>query len=129
MTLIIVTIGWLLGLVAADLYAMPIWPLAAIGLGMLTTAALSSRRPRLRLVALLLACAALGAARYDLSRVPTTEHSVWLLNDQATVTIEGTIVEDPRRVADAQRVLIATERAIVDGRPGAVTGMVLAKLP
>jgi len=128
-TLIILTIAWLLGLIAADYQHFSIWILAVVALGGGLCAVLAGRAPRLRLVALALACAALGAGRYNLAQVTTSEHSVWLLNDTGDLTIEGVIVEDPRRTADAQRVLIAAERALTDGRVRQVAGLVQVKLP
>ena len=129
MTLIILAIAWLFGLVVADLYPLPLGLLAALAIGGLIAAVLAARHARLRLAMLAVACAALGGARYDLAQVPTTQQSVWLLNDGGDLAVEGTIVEDPRRVADAQRVVIAADRAIVGGHARAVAGLVLAKLP
>ncbi len=129
MTLIILTIAWLLGLVAADYQHFSIWLLAAATFVGVVCAVLAGRAPRMRLAALALACAALGAGRYNLAQVATSERSVWLLNDTGDLTIDGVIVEDPRRTADAQRVLIATERALTNGQARQVTGLVQVKLP
>lgn len=129
MTLIILAIAWLLGIVVADLLPLPLPLLAAAAVtGGLLAAALG-RMPRLRLAALALCCAALGGARLELAQVAATPRSVWLLNDQGDLTLEGVVVEDPKRSEDGQRALIAAERAIVNGKPRVVEGLVLVKLP
>jgi competence protein ComEC len=128
-TLIFLTIAWLLGLIAADYLHFSLWLLAAVAVSSVLCALLGGRAPRMRLAALALACAALGAGRYNLAQVTATEGSVWLLNDTGDLTIEGVIVEDPRRSADAQRVLIAAERALTDGQARQVAGLVQATLP
>ena len=129
MTLIYLAIAWLLGIVAADLLHLPTPPLAAAAVVCALAAALAGRAPRLRLAALALGCAALGGVRYDLAQVTTTPRSVWLLNDRGDITIEGVVVEDPRRTEDGQRALVAAERVYVGGQARAVEGLVLAKLP
>jgi competence protein ComEC len=67
--------------------------------------------------------------RLDLAHVETTPRSVWRLNDRGDLTIEGVVVEDPRRTEDGQRALIAADRAVVDGRARPIQGLVLLKLP
>ena len=129
MTLIILTIAWLLGIVAADYHQFPAWLLAACAVAGVIGAAVAGSAPRARLSMLALACAALGAGRYQVAQVAASNQSVWLLNDTGELAIEGTIAEDPRRTTDAQRVLIAAERARVGDTTHAVAGMVLAKLP
>lgn len=83
----------------------------------------------MRLAALAFACAALGAGRYNLAQVTATEQSVWRLNDSGDLTIEGVIAEDPRRMADAQRVLVATDQALVAAQARQVADLVQAKVP
>jgi competence protein ComEC len=127
--LIPLAIAWLLGIVAADLLHLPLPPLALAALLGAGLAASSGRAPRLRLAALLLCCSALGGARLDLAQASTTPHSVRLLNDGSDVTIEGMVVEDPKRTEDGQRVLLAADRALVSGHAAAAEGLVLLKLP
>jgi competence protein ComEC len=89
----------------------------------------SGRVPRLRLAALLLCCAALGGVRLDLAQVATTPHSLRLLNDGGDLTLEGLVIEDPKRTEDGQRVLLAADHALVNGQARLVEGLVLLKLP
>ncbi|MFN8505104.1 ComEC/Rec2 family competence protein [Kouleothrix sp.] len=129
MTLIILAAAWLIGLVLADLYAPGMALLVALACAGLLLGALARRAPRLRLVALALACAALAGARLELAQVHPVAQSVWLLNDRSELQIEGVVADDPRRGAGDQRATIAAERALVDGRWRAASGLVLAKLP
>lgn len=129
MTLIVLAIAWLLGLVAADL----LQPAAAALLGLAGAggllAALGGKAPRLRLAGLALACAALGGLRLAASQAPSTPQSIQRLNDRGELTVEGLVIDDPRRSADGQRVTLAAERAWVGGRPAQASGLVLATLP
>ena len=129
MTLIILSIAWLLGVLAADLLGLPLLPLAiAAALGALIAAA-AGRAPRARLAALALCCAALGGARYDLAQVPVTPRSARLLNDSGDLLLRGLVVDDPRRAEDGQRALVAAERVVVGGVARPAEGLVLVKLP
>lgn len=129
MTLIPLAIAWLLGILAADLLHLPVPPLALAALLGAGLAALSGRAPRLRLAALLVCCAALGGLRLDLAQLATTPHSLRLLNDGGDLTLEGQVIEDPKRTEDGQRVLLAADRALVNGQARPVEGLVLLKLP
>jgi predicted membrane metal-binding protein len=129
MTLIYFAIAWLLGILAADLFHLAILPLAAVATLGAIAAALLGRAPRARLAALALCCAALGGARFDAAQVTTTPRSVWLLNDKGDATVEGLVVEDPRRTEDGQRALLASARARVAGKMRAVEWVVQIKRP
>lgn len=129
MTLIVLALAWLLGIVAADLCPISIATFTALAILGVVCAASAGRVPRARLAALALACAAIGGLRYDLAQVVPTEQSVWRLNEQGDLALEGVVVEDPRRTADAQRVLIAAQQVWVDGRAQLVAGLVQVKLP
>jgi competence protein ComEC len=128
-TLIILAVAWLLGILAADLLSLPLLPLAVSAVCSALIAAASGRIPRARLAALALCCAALGGARLDLAQVPITPRSVQLLNDQGDLTLQGVVVEDPKRTEDSQRVLIAAQRVVVDRKTRSAEGLVLVKLP
>src|SRR5690349_6098213 len=106
MTLILFAIAWMLGIVAADLLHLPLPPLLVGAVACGLAAAVAGRAPRLRLIALLLCCAALGAARLDLAHVTPNPRSVWLLNDSGDLTIEGVVADDPKRTEDGQRALL-----------------------
>src|SRR4051794_4349147 len=109
MTLIPLAIAWMLGIVAADLLDLPLSPLLIGALACGLAATLAGRAPRLRLAALLLCCAALGAARLDMAHVTPTPRSVWRLNDSGDLRIEGVVVQDPQRTEDGQRALVAAD--------------------
>jgi competence protein ComEC len=128
-TLIFLAVAWLLGILAADLFPLPLPPLAGAAVLSVLLAAALGRAPRARLVALALGCAALGALRYDMAQVPTTPRSVWRLNDQGDLTLQGVVVEDSKRTAEGQRVLVAAERVVLGGRARAAEGLVLVVLP
>jgi competence protein ComEC len=129
MTLILLAIAWMIGIVAADLLHLPLPPLLVGALICGIAAALAGRIPRLRLALLLLCFTALGGVRLDLSHVTPTPRSVWLLNDSGDLRIEGVVVDDPKRTEDGQRALVATNRALVNGKTQPVEGLVLVKLP
>ncbi len=129
MTLIPLAIAWMLGIIAADLLDLPLPQLLIGALVCGVAAALTGRAPRLRLVALILCSAMLGAARMDMAQITPTPRSVWLLNDSGDLTIEGVVVQDPQRTEDGQRALLAADRALVHGKPQSVEGLVLVKLP
>jgi competence protein ComEC len=129
MTLIVLAIAWLLGILAADLLQLPMLPLAIAAAVCAPVALLAGRAPRVRLAALVLGCAALGGVRLDMAQATATPRSVWLLNEHGDIVIEGLVIEDPKRTEEGQRVLVAVDRALVDGRTRLVEGLVLAKLP
>ena len=112
MTLIILAIAWLLGILAADLFSLPLLPLSIVAATSVPIAMAGRRVPRARLAALALGCAALGAARYDLAQVPITPRSIQLLNDQGDLLLQGVVVDDPKRAEDGQRAMIAVMRII-----------------
>jgi competence protein ComEC len=129
MTLILLAIAWMLGIVAADLLALPLSPLLIGAMICGIVAALLGRAPRLRLAALMLCCAALGGARLDMAHITPTPRSVWLLNDSGDLTVEGVVVDDPKRVEDGQRALLLVDRVLMHGTSQPAEGLVLTKLP
>ncbi len=129
MTLIILAIAWLLGILAADLFSLPLLPLAITAVLSVLVAAVAGRVPRARLAALTLCCAALGGARLDIAQVPVTPRSVRLLNDQGDLLLQGVVVDDPKRAEDGQSALVAAERVAVGGKTRPAEGLVLVKLP
>jgi competence protein ComEC len=128
-TLIVLVIAWLLGILAADVVHLPAALLAVVAGGGALLAVGVRYYPTQRLAALALACAALGGLRLELAHVPTTAQSVWQLNERGDLTLEGVVVEDPKRTADGQRVLLMAEHAEQNGRAQITKGLVLAKLP
>jgi competence protein ComEC len=129
MTLILLAIAWMLGIIAADMLHLPLTPLLVGALFGGVVAVLAGRTRGVRLAALLLCCAALGAARLDMALITPTPYSVWLLNDSGDLRIEGVVVDDPKRTEDGQRALIASDHALVGGKTRLVEGLILVKLP
>jgi competence protein ComEC len=129
MTLVYLAIGWLLGIVAADLHPLPL-PLlqSAAALGALVAAGLA-RRPRLRLAALLLCCAALGGWRYAANQPTASARSVRLLSGRGAATIVGAVQGDPKRTEEGQQVIVRVEAARLAGRSVPAQGLVLLTLP
>lgn len=129
MPLIVLAVAWLLGILAADLLAPPLWPLLAgaalAGGGALT----AGRAPRLRMALLALCCALAGGARFEAAQIPQTERSVRRLNDGGEVTLVVTVAADPQRTAEGQRLVAEAERVVIEGRARAAEGLVLVKLP
>jgi competence protein ComEC len=130
-TLLILAVAWLLGIVAADFFHPALLPLAIAAVTSFLLAAVAGRAPQawLRLALLALGCAALGAARLEMAQVPTTPHSVWLLNDQGSLTLQGLVVDDPKRTEEGQSALLAAERVVAGGVARPAEGLVLVKLP
>lgn len=129
MLLIVLAIAWMLGILAADLLHPTLMPLL-LGAGCM--GALSAalwRRPRGRMAALALLFALLGGARYQLAQVPGGANSIWHLNDQGELALQGLVMADPQRTEDGQRLLLAAERVQVGGKARAAEGLVLVKLP
>ena len=82
-----------------------------------------------RHVAMALCCAALAGVRLAASQPVETPSSIWRLNDSGKLTVDGMVVEDPRRTADAQRVLLRADHVLVAGRQHPASGLIQAKLP
>lgn len=129
MPLIVLATAWLLGILAADLLALPIGPLLAGATACGLAAPLAGRAPRLRLALLAACCALLGGARYDAAQVPLTERSVRRLNDGGEVTLRGTVAADPQRTAEGQRLVLEVDAALAGGRSRPAEGLALVKLP
>jgi competence protein ComEC len=128
-TLIYLAIAWMLGIIAADL--LPLSPVvfqAATALGALL-AALSWRRPRLRLIGLLLCCAALGGWRYGAAQRPPTAQDVRLLRGRGALTLDGFVQGDPKRTDDGQQVILADQAAQIGAQRRRADGIVLLNLP
>lgn len=129
MTLIILAIAWMAGIFLADTLHLPLWHLVAGGIGCGMAAIVFHRRPRARLVLLVVCAAAAGGARLAAAEIPVLPHSIRLLNDSGDTRIRGVVVEDPRRLTDGQRVVIATDSVHVGDAWQPAEGLALVTLP
>ena len=129
MTLIILAIAWMVGVFLADALHLPLWHLIAGSVGCGVAAIVLRQRPLIRMVFLVLCVATAGGARLAAAEIPILPHSIRLLNDGAEVQIRGRIIEDPRRLADGQRVVFAAESVRSGGRWKPAEGLVLVTLP
>lgn len=129
MTLIYLTIAWLIGIITADILDLPL-PLLVGGVAFGVLAALIGRnQPRVRLVTLMFCCAAAGGVRLDLAQVPITPQSIRLLNETGELAFVGVVAEDPQRTEEGQRVLVAAEQVLAASQARPAEGLVLLKLP
>lgn len=129
--LIRLALAWMLGIVAADrLRPATGWLWATVALSLLAALALRGERmARGRVVALCLLCAALGGLRY-LGSLPTLgPQSVAALVDQGTITLQGSIADEPRRSEEQQRVVLRVATVTVDDVSTAAEGLALLVLP
>ncbi|NWG21848.1 MAG: ComEC family competence protein [Chloroflexi bacterium] len=130
MKLIVLAIAWMAGIILADMLHLPFWWLMGGGACCGVGAWALRDSPRLRLVLLMCCAAALGGARLVAADVPILPQSIRLFNDRGEVSIRGIVTEDPRRLADGQRLVLATDSVRAGGsiwRPA--EGLVLVTLP
>lgn len=128
MLLVWLAVAWMLGLVVADWSGMPLWQIQtglAVGLGV---SGLGWRWPRVRVVGLILCCAALAGWRYDLTQRPPEPQDIRVLAGHE-VTVQGAVSADPRRTDEGQQVILAVEQVRLEGRSRLATGLVLVNLP
>jgi competence protein ComEC len=127
--LIYLAIAWMLGIVAAHTFGLgPLWALAtaAAACGL---AALARRAPQVRLAALCLLCAGLGAARYAASLPAVGPGTVADLVGRGELVIVGAVAAEPRRGDREQRAVLRAEAAVVAGARRPVEGLALVVLP
>ena len=129
MTLIILAIAWMIGVFLADALHLPFWQLVGGGVGCGVAAIVLRRHALIRMVFVVLCVATAGGARLAAAEIPILPHSIRLLNDGAEVQIRGRIIEDPRRLADGQRVIFAAESVRSGGIWKPAEGLALVTLP
>jgi len=129
MTLIVLALAWMVGIFLADALHAPLWYLVAGSIGFGVPAMALRQHPRLRLTFLALCVAAAGGARLAAAEIPALPHSIRLLNDSGEVQIRGIVVEDPRRLADGQRVVIAADSVRAGESWQPAEGLALVTLP
>ncbi|PMP88651.1 MAG: competence protein ComEC, partial [Roseiflexus castenholzii] len=129
MTLIVLALAWMVGIFLADALRLPLWHLVAGSVGGGIAAIVLRRHPRLRLIFLAICVAAAGGARLAAAEIPVLPHSIRLLNESGEVQIRGIVVEDPRRLADGQRVVMVADSVRVGNAWKPAEGLALVTLP
>jgi competence protein ComEC len=129
MTLIYVALAWLAGIVLADQAPFTaLWPLVAATLAAAGSVA-CRRRPRARTALLALCACALGAARLAVARPHPAAGDIVHAAGSGDRVITGSIVEDPQRTEDGQRVLLRVETILRGERRQQASGLLLVSLP
>ncbi|NTW03948.1 MAG: ComEC family competence protein [Oscillochloris sp.] len=123
------SIAWMLGVVAGSLW----WPGAAwlwaiTGVGLLGSLALR-RTPAGLTFSLALMCAALGALRYAASVPPVGPNDLQLLVGHGERMLIGTVVGDPNRNEEGQKLVLQAERVRLDRTIRPTEGLILVMLP
>ncbi len=144
MTLIFLTIAWLIGIATAHLLwqngllssgwpALPLWA-SASGLALIS-ALILRHRPSGRLAALILLSAVLGAWRYQshpLQPGLTPSDLAYFNGDERRgiwATIEGTVIADPEARDRYTDLRVQVERVTIQGATHAVSGLALVRAP
>jgi competence protein ComEC len=127
--LVLLAIAWISGIIATDVLAITSRPLLSAALAGLLLSAAAWRTRWMRLLGLVVLCAALGGLRYQAAQIPSTPHSVWLLIGQGDVTLQGMITADPKRTEEGQQVIVQTQFVLIQDEVRQVEGLVLVKLP
>jgi competence protein ComEC len=81
----------------------------------------------MRRVGLCILVAALGGLRYQSALPDTTPQSIWL--HTGTATVQGVVIEEPRRGENGQRVVLAAEAIHAAAAVQPATGRLLVLLP
>ncbi len=129
MTLIVLAIAWMVGIFLADTLHLPLWHLIGGSVGAGVAALALRQHPQLRLLCLIFCMAAAGGARLAAAEIPVLPHSIRLLNDSGDLRVRGVVAEDPRRLADGQRVVIAVDSVQIGEAWQSAEGLALATLP
>ncbi len=127
-TLVVVCLGWLVGLAAAAALNQPAWAwLAFSGLAAGSLILLRSER-RLRLPLLCALVLGLGAARYVAGRPPLGDpHFVATYNESGGAILDGVLVDDPQTKDGQAALRVAAESVFppTAAAPIAVQGLVM----
>ena len=129
MTLIYLAIAWLVGIVSADYLALPTAIPPATAVIALLGAMSSWRKPRLRLAALMLCCAALGSWRYQASQANASSETLTQLVGQQQVQLLGVVQSDPKRTDEGQQVVLETQALHNGTQTQRISGLALLSLP
>ena len=127
MTLIRICCAWLLGIVIADQLQLSLAPLLVLAIAASVLAAVWWQF-QTRLILVLVAATAFGAARTSAARPVTDETAVWTYVDR-TVVLVGKVLQHPDRQDDRQTVVLTSERLEAATSSRAVHGLVRLQLP
>ena len=129
MTIVIWAIGWLIGIALGSWLDLPLAWWLVMGATALAAAVFLRRLSYSSALLLLLAGAALGAARYQQSQPIVDQTHIAYFNNQ-TVTVSGLVVKPPAVYETYQNVVLKTTGlAPVEGEPRAIQGRLLVRTP
>lgn len=132
MWLVVLVPAWLLGIWLGAQVLLAQGVASSLALLLLGGLLLGGRVRGLRLVLLGGLCLLAGSVRYHIAQPRPTPESVWLLADSGPVLLEGYVVQEPRRTAATQQVVIETTAArwaATDQPAARVQGRVLLMVP
>jgi len=128
MTLVYLTVSWLLGIVLAKMHGLPWQLLPILGLAAFLAFLLWPEERRVRLGALCVIALALGAARLLLEIPSFDETSLASYNGVGWVTIEGVVVAEPDERDLYTNLRLQAERlTLPNGDELAIEGLVLVR--
>jgi competence protein ComEC len=121
----------MLGIVAADLFALPrdlLWGVALLGLA---GTFLVGNSPPLRFFSLALLVVALGGVRYEPVDVARSRVTIWRLAAISTseIMVQGVVSTEPGWTDSGQQVTLETEAASLGETAAPVSGLLLLSLP
>ena len=115
MILAFVAAAWFAGVVVAALGAGPYWLLPAVAAGAtLCGLTLIGRLHSAAAVGLLAVVFLAGLARYEWSKPSSAPTGVALFNDGASVSLRGTVIEEPEQRQASQRLHLKIESSETD---------------
>jgi competence protein ComEC len=120
--------GWLFGIWMASILELPSALWAVLGILGLITAVFLHRQPTPFAVAVILSAAALGAARYNLSKPVIDQNHIAYYNGVEDVVVSGLVVKAPDIHETYQNLTVASERiALSDSSRRPVSGRFLLR--
>ncbi len=132
MWLVVLVPAWLLGIWLGAQVTLALDVAGSLALLLVGGLLIGGRGRGLRLVLLGGLCLLAGGVRYHLAQPRPTPESVWLLAERGPVLLEGYVVQEPRRTAATQQVVIETtaaRHADSDQPAARVQGRVLLVVP
>ena len=128
MTLVYLTVAWLVGITLAKLVSIPWQLLTLLSLGAFLGLVLWRKDHRVRLGFLSMLMLTLGAGRFLLTVPRFDEASLATYNDVGWVTLEGIVVGEPDERDSHTNLRVEVERlTLPDGPELAVEGLALVK--